>query len=1140
MTRRDDEEPTIRESTVPDTRRGGTPPPPVTEFIEPTLTGPLFLDYTLIRQFPAAGGEADIWLVRKGHEQFILKHYRLGIEPKLDVLKQVSDIAEKHPHHLVRIFRYGRDEESQRWYEIQEYARNGTLKELIASRQVTRVQFRTIISEIATALAALHQRSILHLDLKPSNVLVRSVSPLNLILTDFGISTLLDTDLSRQITSTKGTPMYWAPEQLGNVVGREADYWSLGVIALEIAQGHHPFAGMNHNLILSTLSTRGISVPADLHPRTSLLLKGLLTRDPKKRWGQKEIAAWLVGRQNIPVHYEHEELSSRGSQAPYEFRGTRYAGLTELCEAFIHDPASWDDARRHLGRGYITRWLEKNERYGDAVELEKLAEEYKDEDERLLYSAARFNPEIPFSFLGLPLDIASIARYLHRYESRENDEREKRIISMLFSGELERIYATFTTITGDHDDTSLISRMFTWISANTRGIDEKRRLYEYLMVLHEREETGPPQDWDARAILRLVKIRDRYAGLGYDTGSSGCDADLRTAFEQAIRSESIEPDLLVAIAAVAEEFDHPEMVTPCLKKALQEDIRVVSLLYNRKTGINRFTLYSRLREEYETNLSSLSPDPWNEPVSFYRDLFFILLAGEDYPRALSVSERIIELDRTGGEGWAMRGVSLARIGRVREAEFFMTAKIATSSSSPLVWQIFGEYHLGSGNLPEAEKSFLTALEHDPAHAGSVHGLIRVYNAEKRHQDIIALCEKQIAAGSPDSGFLLRKGDAEFALGRIPQAVRTYEQYLTRVPENTGVLKCVARCQIKLKKNQDAAKTLEVLLEKGEADAQVFRLKAYLLLISGKIREAVDYLEKTLEEEPGDIWTLRIKADAHISLKEFAPALWCLDQVLATEPGNLTVMEKKGKILNSLGFSDQAAAMFGQVAEGGRLSAELCLQLGDAIRTMEMSRYGRYTPPGRDPDPQDLRWRVSHQYGSIWDFPQPDPDLIRRLTRSMDWYDQARSQGAEDAIIQNRRGIVLTILRNYEEAIPLFARASAEREHDAAPLTNHAVALVLSGEVDHGASVFLGGMSRFSKNPNFLDQCAGMYLLVRNDPKTALDLIGQALVVNTGRDPAILYHRMVILRALGREQEAEETAARVRAIDPFFDLSYPGT
>lgn len=1139
MTTPSDEHPTIRESTIPDTRRGEAQPPVVTEFIEPTINGPDFHEYRLVRQFPAAGGEADIWLVLKDREYFILKHYRLGIEPKSEVLQKVSNISQSSPKNLVRILSYGYDEETKRWFEIQEYARNGSLKDLMNGHQIGRAQFRTIISEISAALDVLHRNNILHLDLKPSNVLVRNINPLNLILIDFGISTLLDTELSRQITSTKGTPMYWAPEQLGNVVGKEADYWALGVIALEITLERHPFSGMNHNVILSTLSTRGITVPDEIQPKTALLLKGLLTRNPRKRWGKTEVDAWLAGRQNIPVHYEQEHRPGGEEARPYEFRSEEFFNLNDLSYAFIRDPESWEDAKRHLGRGYINRWLEKCELYGQAVELEKFAELYQNEDERLLYSAARFNPDIPFTLYGIPLDIGHIVLYLSRYLKHANDDTEKKVISMLFSGDLHRIYQTFTSITGHQDENSLISLMFTWLNANTRGIDEKKRLYEYLKVLKEREEIGPPQEWDAKTVLKLVEIRNLFLKQGYDDDSTRCEEDVGIACRQALISEPIEPDLLVALASVSEEMGLREYVTPCLKRALEADIRVVSLLYNRKNGLLRFNLYRRLRKEYETNLYSLSANPWGETPQFWKDLFSILLSGGNFVQALSVSERVIELDRMNAEGWVMRGVSLARIGRVKEADFFLSAKITQSSKSPLVWQIFGEYYEGIKQQDDAEKSYKTALEIDPGHTGSLFGLIRLYSAKKRYQDVISLCDAALKADNADQAILLKKGDAEFALGRIGDAVQTYEEYLTHVPTNSGVLKCLARCQIKLKKISEAEQSLDILLSQGEADAQVYRLKAYLLLVAGKVREAIGFLDKTLESEPGDTWTLRIKADAHIALREYAPALACIDQVLGLDPKNHLMAEKKGKILLSLGFCQEAATFLLQAADGGRISADLCLLCGDAIRNLEYTRYGT-RPRGESPGEQGLyRWRVNHQYADLWAVHELNSDTISRLTKALGWYDQALTRGADEAAVKNRKSIVFSILKDFPQARMLAETAVSERKSEPAYLTNLAVIHVLSGDTDKGAALFLQGMSRFSTNAYFLDQCAGLYYIGKQDADTALDMCTQAIQHNSNRDPIILYHKMRILQRSGMGREADEVARQIRQIDPWFELGEEG-
>ncbi len=192
-----------------------------------------FRDYPVLRQYPASGGEADIYLLEKESDKRILKLYRYGMNPKKDILRQVKELSDTFPEHIVRIYEYGYDDRTGRWYEIQEYAEYGSLRDFVKTRP-DESQLRRIIDETVEGLKVLHYSNILHLDIKPSNILVRETSPLDLIFTDFGIASVLDPELSKKLTNVKGTPLYWSPEAFTGVVGREADYWSLGMIVLEL------------------------------------------------------------------------------------------------------------------------------------------------------------------------------------------------------------------------------------------------------------------------------------------------------------------------------------------------------------------------------------------------------------------------------------------------------------------------------------------------------------------------------------------------------------------------------------------------------------------------------------------------------------------------------------------------------------------------------------------------------------------------------------------------------------------------------------------------------------------------------------------------------------------------------------------
>ncbi len=288
----------------------------LTKIDQSTISG-LFLksfqDYKIVKELPAGGAEADNFLIQKNQQQFFLKLYRKGINPNINVLKNLKKLTKKLKEHVVEIYDVGYDEELQRFYEIMEYVPYGDLRALIKEIQnlpddKKEKQIKSIIKEIAEALNFLHENGIIHRDLKPSNILIRNKEPLDLVFIDFGISKELNEELSKVATSSfKGTIYYIAPEEISNYFGKEIDWWHFGIIIYELFTGKNPFAKLSEHSVINLLTTKGIEIPKTIPEIYQVLLKGLLTRDYEKRWGYNQIQDWLQGKKKIPVYYEDTE-----------------------------------------------------------------------------------------------------------------------------------------------------------------------------------------------------------------------------------------------------------------------------------------------------------------------------------------------------------------------------------------------------------------------------------------------------------------------------------------------------------------------------------------------------------------------------------------------------------------------------------------------------------------------------------------------------------------------------------------------------------------------------------------------------------------------------------------------------------------
>ena len=103
----------------------------------------------------------------------------------------------------------------------------------------------TIARQLATALAAAHDRGVVHADVTPSNVLVVSGAggEIHVKLVDFGLAELAGEGLRDENPEfVFGTPAYISPEQLrGLAASDRSDQYGLGAVLFELITGHPPF-----------------------------------------------------------------------------------------------------------------------------------------------------------------------------------------------------------------------------------------------------------------------------------------------------------------------------------------------------------------------------------------------------------------------------------------------------------------------------------------------------------------------------------------------------------------------------------------------------------------------------------------------------------------------------------------------------------------------------------------------------------------------------------------------------------------------------------------------------------------------------------------------------------------------------------
>ncbi len=154
-----------------------------------------------------------------------------------------------------------------------------------------------IVAQVADALAASHERGVIHRDLKPDNIflITRDGRPDFVKVLDFGLAKLTSLSGAAPAYTTDagiimGTPYYMSPEQCEGraQLDHRTDVYSLGVILFEMLTGHVPFAGDGYGEVM----TKHISLPPpaarkfvpDLPIALEAILSRALAKDPDARF----------------------------------------------------------------------------------------------------------------------------------------------------------------------------------------------------------------------------------------------------------------------------------------------------------------------------------------------------------------------------------------------------------------------------------------------------------------------------------------------------------------------------------------------------------------------------------------------------------------------------------------------------------------------------------------------------------------------------------------------------------------------------------------------------------------------------------------------------------------------------------------
>ena len=170
-----------------------------------------------------------------------------------------------------------------------EYCHCGSIQSFLRrGNRLKEDELREVVSCCLLGLSYLHNRNVMHRDIKPDNLFISESGVIK--LGDFGLAVQLEHSCSKR-NNVCGTSMYVAPEVYEGGTVLKSDVWSLGISIIEMAEGKHPFVGMTSASIVNrvlnspspTLSSSGWS--SDLID----LVRRCLVKDVNERASVEEL-----------------------------------------------------------------------------------------------------------------------------------------------------------------------------------------------------------------------------------------------------------------------------------------------------------------------------------------------------------------------------------------------------------------------------------------------------------------------------------------------------------------------------------------------------------------------------------------------------------------------------------------------------------------------------------------------------------------------------------------------------------------------------------------------------------------------------------------------------------------------------------
>src|SRR5438128_1710596 len=245
------------------------------------------------------GGMSRVYLAsREGDDEpLVVKILRSEVMSDRNALARFMEeyalVERIQSRHVARIYTHGASEGHA--YLVMEFFEGGDLNKRLGGKALPAEEAVRLFRDLMFALGDIHEKGILHRDLKPQNLMFRTDGSLAVV--DFGIAKHIDAADRTGHGEILGTPRYMSPEQVqGKALDLRTDIYSAGVLLYQMLTGQHMFdADTAVEVAMSHVNRQAPSLPEHLSQYQRLMDK-LVEKDRDARFRNADEVLGFLAR----------------------------------------------------------------------------------------------------------------------------------------------------------------------------------------------------------------------------------------------------------------------------------------------------------------------------------------------------------------------------------------------------------------------------------------------------------------------------------------------------------------------------------------------------------------------------------------------------------------------------------------------------------------------------------------------------------------------------------------------------------------------------------------------------------------------------------------------------------------------------